>query len=167
MSFGFLGGVGFGSGNGGVIISKSGVAVPLTGTTSETALVTIPIPANTVGANGNISVTTFWEMPSSSNQKSMRVRLGAAALAGSIVHSSSGTTIASARIETMVMALNATNSQKSISINPRGTDYLTTQAAALATSIDMTASQNIVITGQLASGSETLTLIGYMVQASL
>lgn len=148
------------------ILAKSGTAVPLTGSTSETALATIAIAASAVGANGVIHVRTFWSMPSSGNQKSMRLRLGAAALAGTVVSSVAGTTIANADIETTIRALNATNSQSSMSKGPRGTDYLVSGGVATSSAIDMTAAQNIVITGQLASSGETLTLLGYLVQVA-
>lgn len=147
----------------GGLLSKSFTAASTTSAT-EVELASIAVPANTIGAHGIIRVTTFWEMTSSSNTKSMRVRLGAAALAGSLVYSGAATTIANSRAETTIDAMNSTSSQKSFTSAPRGTDYLVTQGtAALATSIDMTAAQNIVITGFVAGG-ETITLLGYIIQ---
>lgn len=149
----------------GGVIAKSGTAAALTGTVSETVIATIPIPANTLGANGVLRITTLWSLTNSANSKTWKLRFGSSGLSGTVVATATVSTIAAMRIETTIMAANATNAQNSLSIYPRGTDYLTTEAANTTSAVDMTAAQNVVITGTLANIGETLTLLGYIVEA--
>src|SRR5882757_8754527 len=51
------------------LLQKSGVSVPLTGSTSETVLATIPIPANLLGANGQLRIKAQWSCTSSAGTK--------------------------------------------------------------------------------------------------
>lgn len=150
----------------GGLVAKSGTAVQLLGsvTTSETALATIVIPANALGSAGALRVTTTWSMTTSGNAKEGRLRLGSTGLGGTSIALVSATTITSARMDSLTRALNATNSQNTISMYPRGTDLLVTQNAGSASTIDMTAAQNLVISGKCANSADTLTLLGYVVE---
>jgi len=150
------------TGSGG-LLAKSGAASALTGSTSETTLATITIPANTLGTNGFLRVTSLWTMTNNANNKTPRVRLGG--LSGTQLASLALTTIANARLETVLIAANATNAQVATTWEPRGTDQLVSGAASIVSSaIDMTASQDLVLTGQLANSADTLTLVGYIVE---
>lgn len=145
------------SGIGG-LIAKSGAAVSHTGNTTETTLVTIPIPANTLGANGVLFVTTMWTNTSSANVKTSRVKLG-----GITIGSAAATVVTTIRMDTTLFALNATNSQSTVSFASRGSDAILVQNAQLS-AVDMTVDQSLVITAQLSLGTETMTLIGYLVE---
>ncbi len=58
------------------VVASSAVAISHTGDTNETALVNIPITGGTMGPNGFIRITTLWNVTSSANNKSLRVRFG-------------------------------------------------------------------------------------------
>lgn len=149
----------------GGLIAKSGASAALTGTTTETALATIVIPANTIGANGILRVTTFWTMTSSANTKTIRTRLGGSGIGGTVILTTAPTTIDHARIMTELTAANATNSQFTQSNYPRGNDSLIWNGSNTTSAVDMTAAQNLVISAQLANTGETITLLGYVVEA--
>lgn len=147
----------------GGVVAKSGAAVSHTGDTIETALATITIPAGALGANGIIRVMSIVAMTSSANIKTLRVRLGG--LAGAAIFTSSlFTTVSSPRIDVLTFAANATNSQNTQGWCPRATDNLVTGSAIVTSALDMTAAQDLVISGQLASASEGIQLLGYTVQ---
>lgn len=146
----------------GGVLGKSGAAAALTGSTSETALATVTIPANTIGANGLIRVSSLWTMTTSANNKTPRIRLGG--IGGTVIFSTVATTIATFRLETLLIAANATNAQNTQSLSARGTDLLITSSGNTASAVDMTASQDLVISGQLANSGETMTLLGYVVE---
>lgn len=146
------------------LLAKSGVASSHTGDTNESILATITIPANTIGANGVLRVTSFWSMPSSANNKTLRHRLGG--IGGTAVFSTVVTTVANMRVESTTIAANATNAQNTISYAPRGTDQLVTANTVTTSALDMTTSQTLVITDQNASAGETVTLIGFVVESA-
>lgn len=151
------------SGSGSVgLLAKSGIASAHTGDTNESILATITIPPNLIGANGILRVTSFWSMPSSANTKTLKHRLGG--IGGTAIYSLSVTTVVNMRVDSTMIAANATNAQNTISFGPRGTDQLVTANAVTTSTIDMTASQTMVITGQLGSAGETITLIGYLAE---
>lgn len=57
-----------------IVLARSAVAVPHTGTTAKTALVTIPIPA--MGANDQIRYQVAYSSVNSGNNKTYAVTLG-------------------------------------------------------------------------------------------
>lgn len=144
--------------------SKSGAAASITGTLTETPLATIVIPANAIGSNGQIRVNAYWTITNSVNNKTLRVRLGAGGIGGSADFTGVMTTIANVWSATIIANVNATNSQFAISEAARGSDGLVTTGFNATSAIDMTASQSLVITGQLANTGETITLNSYSVE---
>ena len=145
-----------------VLMAKSGVASSITGTLTETMLATITIPANVVGANGQIKVNAYWTVTSSANVKNIRARLGG--IGGTAVFGNAITTQATVLSNTLIINANSTSSQVSFSEVARGTDGLVNTLASISSSIDMTTSQSLVITGQLTNTGETITLVGYSVE---
>lgn len=146
----------------GGIFAKTGTAASITGTLTETALATVNIPASTVGANGEIKVRTFWTVTNSANNKVLRVRLGG--IAGSICGGLTPTTIAGLEMTVYIRNKNSASSQYLITIGARGTDGLVTNVISTPTTVDTSASQDLVISGQLANTGETITLEGYAVE---
>jgi hypothetical protein len=129
--------------------------------TNENALATVTIPAGALGPNGFLRVTTSWAYTGSTNSKSLRIRLGGV---GGTAHlataRTSGTELA--YVDQRIIAnRNAQNSQFS---NPSGTQVGASTAAGVTGSIDTSAETTLVITGQKATGSETLTLASYLVE---
>lgn len=147
------------------LFAKSGTASSITGTGTETILATIAIPPNTIGANGQIRIRSYWTTTNNADTKTLRIRLGTTGITASQIMLSSITTFGSPMILTDLQNLNATNSQNDFSEGSRGTDGLVT--TVLTTSaVDMTASQNIYITGQLGTTTDTITLTGYSIEVA-
>lgn len=142
----------------------AGFSAALTGGTAETALATVVIPGNALGANGQLIITPQWFNNNNGNNKFGRFRLGGtSATTGTIYFSYINTTqtfyMDSPRV---IINKSATNSQEG-----RGTT--TTGAGgsgnALVTSaIDTTAAFNLMFTGQLAVGTDNIGLVSYLVE---
>jgi hypothetical protein len=65
-------------------LSASAAQRVLTGSTVETALMTVHIPKGTMGASGRLRITTLWSMTNSANAKTVRVRFGG--MSGTVFH---------------------------------------------------------------------------------
>lgn len=145
------------------LLAKSGTSSSHTGDTAEATLATISIPANTLGANGSLKINAIWSFTNSANGKTFRWRLGG--LSGTVIASTTATTIASVWSSILMISANATNAQNIYLEQARGTDQLVS-GSIVTTAVDMTATQSLVITGQLALGTETITLLGYTVEVA-
>jgi hypothetical protein len=142
------------------LLAASAVAVSVTGTTSETVLATVTIPAGAMGLNGGVRIVTRWSMAASANNKTSRHRLGG--IAGSVIASVPSTT-STALLESSSRNRGSPSSQYHMAHGNRGTDLVMAVLSATTSAIDMTQAQDLVITGQLALGTETLTLDNYEV----
>lgn len=145
------------------VLGQSGVAVTAPANdTAENILATISIAANTILANDALEITTMWSMTGSTNAKTLRIRLGG--IGGTAFLSSAqtgGTTVAVQNL--IIIRFPTTATQKAW--NSGNTNvYATGTGAATTGAIDMTALQTLVITGQKATGSETLALESYSVK---
>jgi hypothetical protein len=143
------------------VLAASAVAVSHTVSTTETALATIQIPANTLGANGILRVTTLWTITNSANDKTLRARL--AGLVGTAYLEVVLTTQASYRDQRQIANRNAANSQIGGSFSALG-GFGNSGNANVTSAVDTTANQDLVISGQLETGSETITLEAYLVE---
>lgn len=142
------------------ILGASAAQSAHTGNTSETVLATITVPANAMGANGVLRLEYSVSMTNNANNKTIRVRLGGvggAAFKG-LVRAS---TLADRQIVT-IQNVNATGSQKSWN---SGSESLGVTAGAFTTgAIDTTASQTLVITGQLANSADSIAVESYVAE---
>ena len=125
--------------------------VVLTGTTSATTLATITIPAGLLGANGKLKIYPLWATTNNANVKTLRVNIGGllcTTMVSQNVPNNSG----------LVIIRNTNNeaAQKCSSGLVAGIGSSTGSIAPL--TIDTTAATTITITGQLAVGTDTLTL---------
>jgi hypothetical protein len=140
---------------------KSAVAASITGTLTETTLVTCTIPANAIGPNGQVEIATLWSSTNSANTKTLRVKFG-----GTAYYASPVTATLSANAVTRIANRNATNSQigfqaiATAGIGNGGANANTTSA------VDTTAAVNIDFTGQLTNTGETITLESYLVRVT-
>lgn len=134
-------------------LAQSAVAVSHTGNTTETTLATIAVPANMMGPNGALRINAQFSHTNSANNKTSRIRLGATEFAGTVQ-----TTVAGSRIAAIIQNRNVANSQVGGFYGSSG------GSAAVTAAIDTTVSQNLTITGQLASAGETITLESYTVE---
>lgn len=143
------------------IVSQSAVAVSGTEDTNENTLATITIPGNALGLNGSIEVITNWTFTNSANAKTLRARFSGGS--GTIYMSFGHTTSAGQAAMFVISNRNAANSQYggAIAVNSTG-GWGSTSNAGITSSVDTTAATTIVLTGQKALGTETLTLERYI-----
>ena len=132
-------------------------AVALTGTTVETTLATITIPAGLIGSNGKVKLYPLWSTTNNANGKTLRVKfpLGAVytAAASNTVHVSGLVIIRNLGSESVqrVSSGMAAGLGGTISSIARST-------------IDTSVATTLTITGQLAVGTDTMTLEGLFVE---
>jgi len=125
--------------------------VPLTGSTSATTLATIPIPAGLIGANGKLKIYPLWSTTNNANIKTLRVILGGSTcttMTSQSVPNNSGLVI--------IRNTNSESAQKTSSGLVAGIGASSGSIASI--TIDTTAAKTITVTGQLAVGTDTLTL---------
>ena len=126
-------------------------AVALTGTTSETTLVTITIPAGLIGSKGEVKLYPLFSATNNANNKTVRIKLGGST--GYFLQSSGY-----AQLSNLVIFrnFNSESVQKVSSGLPAGLG--STGGSFTSLTIDTSAATTITITGQLAVGTDTLTL---------
>lgn len=145
------------------VLAASGAAASLAnpGHTNETTLATINVPAGLMQANGALRVWSLWTVTSSANNKTIRYRLGGAA--GAQCLACVLTTSIGFNAARIIHNRNAQNSQ--VTYVPSTTNAFNSNAGANSFSaIDMSASQDLLLTAQLALGTETATLEAYIVE---
>lgn len=142
------------------ILAQSGVASSVTGTTSETTLATITVPANAMGANGAVRIWCAWSWTNNGNSKTPRIRFGGTG--GTVFTSNTLTTSQSVQDVKIIQNRNATNSQVGTTNTIGG--FSNSSVATVTAAIDTTAAVDIVISGQLANSADTLTLERYLVE---
>ena len=120
--------------------------VSLTGTTTETALLTIPIKGGLMGLGGRLVEAAFFTMTNNANVKTLRAKIGGSTIAIGISSS-----------------LNATGFNFwLLNRNSQSSQYNNNAASfAIDTSVDF----DLVITGQLANAADTLTLSALTLEA--
>lgn len=143
------------------VLAASGVLASHTGDTTETALATIAIPAGAMGPNGMLKVTSLWTVPNSANNKTLRYRLGGGA--GTEFLAYVATTSAAVHAQRVIQNRNSQASQ--VGFSPASSNsYVATTASNATGTINTANAQDLVISGQLASAGETITLEGYLVE---
>lgn len=162
MSTGIDGhGIGGVSVNVSYVLAASAVAASHTGDTAETALATVTIPANAMGPNGRVRITTQWSFTNSANNKTLRVRFGGPS--GTVYASNIQTTTASVRDQREIANRGVANSQVGGASNTN-TSFAQTSGAVVTSSVNTAAATTVVLSGQLASSGETITLESYLVE---
>jgi len=148
-----------------ILATSAATGMSVTGTVSETSLATVNIAAGAVGRNGIIRVTCHWGHNSSANNKTGRVRLGAAGagISGTIFTAVTQTTNISWRTLCHIVNRNSESSQFGDDGNGTG-GWAPSSAAWVTSSVDTSAGAQLVITGQLANTGDTMTLEAYLVE---
>lgn len=143
------------------VLAQSAVAASVTGTTSETTLATIAIPAGAMGVNGSLRIRPKFSYTGNTNLKTMRVRLGGT----SFWFADNGANASNIGSQPLIDIENrgAANSQIGVAGGTAGVN-LTITTAHLTGVVDTTAAQNLTITAQLANGADTATLEAYTVE---
>ncbi len=139
------------------VLAAYAVPASHTGSTSETTLATVSVPAGAMGANGVLHVTTTWSYTNSANTKTNRLRFGGTSFLANAV-----TTTATVRIENQIHNVNSEGAQKGWVSN--GAAFGTGSGSSITASIDTTTAQNITLTATLANAGETITLESYLVE---
>jgi hypothetical protein len=149
------------------VLAASAVAVSHTGDTVETVLATVAIPAGLMGLNGILRARSFWTMPSNTNAKTYRHRLGG--LAGTIIGATEATTAGytPGSLWSETMNRNSASSQFSFNIGSRNADAIWRGQSHITAAVNTAVAQDFVFTGQLGVGSDTITLQGYMIELVL
>lgn len=138
----------------------------LTGSTAETKLYSVQIPANSLGSHGCVRVRGEWSCTSNANTKTMRANLGTADdVAGSATLASHQETTNSNNVFEFVIRNNgATNAQRAGGGGNSGGIGGTTTGRGTSV-FDTTAAIYLLVTGQLANAGDTMTLHGVTVEA--
>lgn len=142
-----------------LVLGSSAVAVSGPADTAENILATVTIPAGAMGTNGRLRIESLWTITNSANNKIPRIRLGGIGgtqFMGRVIG-------AAATFYNLFTIANrgVTNSQIS---NQANGDVTISTAAVVTGTIDTSAAQTLVFTGQKASAGETITLESYLVE---
>lgn len=141
------------------VLAQSAVPVSLTGTTTETVLVTVPIPAGAMGINGSLRITALWSNDGTAiYNKFLRVYLGGQLLfnVGNSVNTLT---------QSLIIIRNRGVFNSQISFNGGNATGLGAILAGSSTATaDMSAAQNLQIRGALSNDAASLQLEGYTVE---
>jgi len=132
-------------------------AVALTGTTSETTLLTVNIPAGLIGSNGKVKLYPLWSTTNNANTKTLRVKFPSntvyTGIASNTVHVG-GLVI--------IRNLGSESVQRVSSGMLAGLGGTTSSIAQ--TTVNTSAATTITVTGQLANSADTMTLEGFFME---
>lgn len=141
------------------LLGQSAVPSSVTGSTAQTVLATVPIPAGALGINGAIRVTTLWSFTNNANNKTPGVSLGATQVFGPVIASQ-----ASMQGVAFLRNRGVLNSQVANALGAGSVGSGSSTLAVGTFAIDTSVAQNLTITGQLATSTDTMTLEGYTVE---
>lgn len=131
--------------------------------TTEDTLATVTIPANAMGANGQVRITTFWRCNNSVNVKTVRVHFSG--FVGAVIQTFTLTSKTGAQITTVLANKNATNSQSALGVAYDLTlNVIVDGGGNVVLAENTTAATTLVFTGQKATAGETLVLDHYTVE---
>lgn len=137
----------------------SGIAYTQT-TGTNVALLSIPILGATIGPMGRLRVGALCSNNNSAGAKTPLVSLGGS----NIIVPAAQTTNLSVNNEKNIFANGATNSQVCMAAGPAG-GYGVSASNPADLALDMTASQNLVFNGQLATATDFMQYDGYFCEA--
>ena len=126
-----------------------------TGDTVKTTLETITIPANSLGAEGGIRVTAYFDLDGTAGIKTITMRFGGAEL----YSSQTAATDTLLNHEVLLFNNGAVNSQRMRLIGSSNVGAPLVVLANNTGAQDTTANQDLVITGELANSADTINLI--------
>lgn len=140
------------------VLAADAVAHSHTGDLLAVDFVTVTLPANSLGANGILRVSSAWTYPASANLKTMIIKFG-----GSLITSlTTGTSNVFSQVSTFVRNRNNTGIQAGQALQFAGNGAANNSPPALA--INTTVAQPIVLGGQLANASESITLESWAIE---
>lgn len=146
-----------------IILARSAIAASCPVDTTEDVLASIPLIASVMGPNGILRLTTLWSFTNSANVKTMRARLGG--IGGTQFMNIPLTANDSLHHQCLIRNRGALNSQVGAAAGGlSGSSGFGAGAVVVPGAIDTSAATTLVITGQKATGAETLTLEAYLLE---
>ena len=147
-----------------VVCQSAATGMSVTGTTAETALANCTIPAGAIGTSGRLRITTQWTFTGSTNTKTPRVRFHTASgVLGTVYMVNAVATAAQVAAKCTGHIWNRAVANSQIG-NAICGDLTGTSSVSVTSAIDTAAATFVNLTGQLALGTETLTLDAYTVE---
>jgi hypothetical protein len=141
------------------VLAQSAVQVSHTGDTAEFTFATITIPAGAMGANGSVYVEAIFSHTSNANTKTPRIKFGGTLVAGFAVTS----TTATSKFGNTIHNRNSQSSQAFLPSSIIGPFTNGTSVALGTAAINTANATDITITGQLGTGTDTISLEAYKV----
>lgn len=150
------------------VLAMSTTAASHTGNTSETAVATYTLPANTLPANGALRIHLLASRTGSAGTATIRVRFGG--ISGTVYGSTALTTNANAWVSggPLIYANNSTSAQKGTHLSTSsfvsfwsGSNSTT---AFNTSAVDTTSNADIVITVELANAADSGIIQGYFIE---
>lgn len=139
------------------IVAESNAPVTNTGNTTENIIYSVPIPANTYGANTTLNLDFWVNFATGTSTKTVRVRIGG--IGGTIIcQQAIAAATRSGRFLQSLRFVSAT-SQRGMPIAQNAYGVFTTVMNTY--SLDFTVPQTLVITCQNTSGADNVTFNGY------
>lgn len=136
-----------------VVAANGAAGSAHTGTITETTVLTVAIPANSLGPNGYLRFEFIESHTNNANNKIIRAKFG-----GSTLGAVTRTTSAGGREQFIIQNRNATNSQRGGINGSFGAGNLNSAA------IDTTTAQNLTLTVELANTGDSVTIEGYIIK---
>lgn len=141
------------------IIDAHGSASSITGTLTKTLLGTVTIPANSVGPNGVIRITTNWSHTDNANTKTLGIEFDGQTY---------GSIAAASQIRTHTMTTiynrNSASSQIGGCNSGNATGFGQSTSNQITSSVDTTVDKDIKFYGTLTNTGDTITLESYLVE---
>lgn len=130
----------------------------LTGTTVETTVYTVPVPAGLLGPSGRLEFDSAWTNTANGTTKLAPIRIN-----GTLIRSISSGSNLYTDSKCILRAAGSTSSQFTTGTTTVYSPYYVSTVAALATTFDTTAPLTITATLQLASAADTITLQAFSI----
>lgn len=139
------------------ILAASNVGGTLhTGTTDETTLLTVLVPGGLLGPNGILRIWTLWTVEDTADDKILRGKFGGTTFFGRTLTTSTS-------LQQCCLIRNRNDPAVQVG-GPEDGESFAAGGALVTGTIDTTLNQDIVLTGQLETAGDEITLEAYLVE---
>lgn len=145
-------------------LASSAVAIPLTGTTAETILAVVKVPAGAMGKNGRVRTSSLWSMTNNANNKIFRTRFGSAANLAGVAMGAMTLSNFLTVLDADRNIVNRNNEKRQVSRAITSITGNTSGTALSVATVDTTKDAYIVFSAQLANAADTASLEDYRVE---
>lgn len=149
--------------NGHMLLDQSGVPVALTGSTARTTLSNTTVKGGLLGTGGIIAITFSGSCSTGANTKIFNLNFGSSQNAFSL----SQTTATNQQAKFYLRANNSTSALSCFNNTSLASPYGATSTSVNTLAVNTTIDNVLSITGTLASGSDTITLLSYTIEVFL